>query len=75
MNVEKLKEIIKQLQAGGDQVAVVHDLMVGRDSHPLWDNKIHGPFEYFVALETTRILDQINALTVHCHNYLHQSRG
>jgi hypothetical protein len=80
-----LISIKTHLDDGRHHVSCAADILVGRDTYPLNDDKIHDPFAFYVALEIERINGAITQLESNVkleaedatsrEEHLEQSRG
>lgn len=65
-----IANIEEYLRVAHEQTTLVHDTLVGRDTHPLFDDKIHDPFDYYLAMEIERITGAIIHLKLNVESYI-----
>lgn len=59
---ETFEELLHQVDAAETALGLANDVLVGRDTHPLYDHRIYNPSEFWVATRLSELLDEVISL-------------
>ena len=66
----ELAEIFKHLKAAQMELSYINDTLVGRDTHPLYDDVETSPMRMFIATQVHQMISQTEGIGVTIEDYV-----